>query len=144
MHDLLSRTQYSHFHSYECVADFIEAPSQLLENFCWLLAQLKSISRHYSYLSPEYKELWQRRNPSSFQPPERISVELINSIVDARHVNEALMMLRQVGLSDFDMKIHGQLTDDELTSLSVGGIYNDCRKKYGLIDGPEALGEPAD
>jgi Zn-dependent oligopeptidase len=64
--------------------------------------------------------------------------------VNARHVNEALIMLRQVGLSVFDMKVHRSFTDDELDSLSVGGNYNDCRNMYGLIDGPDVSGEPRD
>ena len=58
IHDLVSRTTYSRFHGTNTVRDFVEAPSQMLENWCWTPSQLKALSRHYSTLSSEYLEAW--------------------------------------------------------------------------------------
>merc|ERR1711939_383107 len=46
IHDLVSRTTYSRFHGTNTVRDFVEAPSQMLENWCWTPSQLKALSRH--------------------------------------------------------------------------------------------------
>ena len=35
IHDLAGRTKYSRFHGTSVVRDFVEAPSQMLENWCW-------------------------------------------------------------------------------------------------------------
>lgn len=48
IHDLVGRTTYSRFHGTSVVRDFVEAPSQMLENWCWTPSQLKSLSNHYS------------------------------------------------------------------------------------------------
>ncbi|KAL2255724.1 hypothetical protein VTK26DRAFT_2808 [Humicola hyalothermophila] len=55
IYDLASKTTYARFHGPAgTVIDFGEAPSQVLENWCFIPEQLKALSRHYSYLSPEY------------------------------------------------------------------------------------------
>lgn len=144
MHDLLSRTRYAAFHGYECAADFIEAPSQFLENWCWLPERLKAISCHYSYL-PEYKEAYLQNNAGIDKQPERqVPDELINGIQHSKHINESLLNLRQVAFSVFDMKVHGPASHDNILKLSISGSYNTLRKEIGLIDGPEALGQPDD
>ncbi|CRK41272.1 hypothetical protein BN1723_018810, partial [Verticillium longisporum] len=35
IHDLAGRTKHSRFHGTSVVRDFVEAPSQMLENWCW-------------------------------------------------------------------------------------------------------------
>ena len=61
IHDLVSKTIYSRFHGTSTVRDFVEAPSQMLENWCWTPSQLKALSHHYSSLSPEYEAAWREQ-----------------------------------------------------------------------------------
>src|ERR1700710_539547 len=68
IHDLAGRTKYSRFHGTSVVRDFVEAPSQMLENWCWTPSQLKSLSKHYYYTSSEYAAAYNEK--SSEKPSE--------------------------------------------------------------------------
>jgi Zn-dependent oligopeptidase len=47
MHGLCSEGDGNSTHLAKCPRDFVEAPSQMLENWCWQPAVLKRLSRHY-------------------------------------------------------------------------------------------------
>ncbi|KAK8176115.1 thimet oligopeptidase [Phyllosticta citrichinensis] len=139
IHDLVSRTTYSQFHGTNTVRDFVEAPSQMLENWCWTPSQLKSLSKHYSYLSPEYKAAFEESSKESSQPPETIPDDLINSLISTKHVNDALFNLRQLHFGIFDMTVHTPASHDEIKALPVSETYNQLRKEISKLDGPEEL-----
>ncbi|KAK1834266.1 peptidase family M3-domain-containing protein [Podospora conica] len=122
IHDLAGRTRYARFHGTSTVRDFVEAPSQMLENWCWTPAQLKSLSSHY-----------QTGNP--------IPDDLIEKLVATKHVNAALFNLRQLHFGLFDMTVHSPKTHAELEQLDVSKLYNDLRAELSGIKGPEAQGE---
>jgi metallopeptidase MepB len=76
IHDLVSKTTYAYFHGTNVVQDFCEAPSQMLENWCWTPEPLKALSQHYSTISPEYLETWKEEqlknspnNDTKITPP---------------------------------------------------------------------------
>jgi metallopeptidase MepB len=140
IHDLVSRTIYSRFHGTSTVRDFVEAPSQMLENWCWTPSQIKSLSKHWSYLSPDYKAAWEasgEAQPASESMPD----ELIDSIVKTRHVNDALFNLRQLHFGIFDMTVHEPSSHDAIEKLDASATYNQLRHEISKLDGPEALGE---
>lgn len=82
IHDLVSRTAYTAFHGWNAPSDFAEAPSTMLENWCWLPHELKQMSCHYTKLGAE--------------TPERIPDAVIESLVRSRSMNRALWFLRQL------------------------------------------------
>ncbi|KAF2223891.1 metallopeptidase MepB [Elsinoe ampelina] len=142
IHDLVSKTQYSLFHGTNTVRDFVEAPSQMLENWCWTPSQLRSLSKHYSYLSDSYKSAWLESSKSTKdQPSEHLPDNLVDSIIRTRHVNDALFNLRQLHFGIFDMTVHEGESHKQIEDLKVGELYNKLRKDISLIDGPEVLGE---
>lgn len=148
IHDLVSRTIYSRFHGTSTVRDFVEAPSQMLENWCWTPSQLRSLSRHYSTLSPEYLAGWQEAHQkrsggktATGPPSERIPDEVIANLIRTKHVNEALFNLRQLHFGIFDMTVHEPSSHAEIDALPISRTYNSLRKEITLLDGPEALGE---
>jgi metallopeptidase MepB len=147
IHDLVSRTRYSRFHGTSTVRDFVEAPSQMLENWCWTPSQIKALSQHYSYLSPEYLAAWKesvkddKEIDGSVAPPERIPDELVSSIVKSEHVNDAIFNLRQLHFGIFDMTVHQPKSHEEVEKLDITGLFNRLRKDITLTDGPEVLGE---
>ena len=47
MHQLCSQTETSKFNGTHVERDFVEAPSQMLENWCWEEETLKMMSGHY-------------------------------------------------------------------------------------------------
>lgn len=147
IHDLVSKTTYSRFHGTNTVRDFVEAPSQMLENWCWTPSQLKSLSRHYSSLSPEYMKAWGEQAAASqggstpAEPAEKIPDELISNLIKTKHVNDALFNLRQLHFGIFDMTVHEPESHDAIEKLKISEKYNHLRKDIVQIDGPEVLGE---
>ena len=140
IHDLVSITTYSRFHGTNTVRDFVEAPSQMLENWCWTPSQLRSLSRHYSYLSPEFKAAYEEDSGSKDKPSERIPDDLIDSIIRTKHVNDALFNLRQLHFGIFDMTVHEPKTHEEAEELHVSELYNKLRHEISKLDGPEVYG----
>jgi metallopeptidase MepB len=124
IHDLAGRTRYARYHGTSTVRDFVEAPSQMLENWCWTPSQLKSLSKHYE----------------SGQP---IPDDLIEKLIATKHVNDGLFNLRQLHFGLFDMTVHTPKTHEELEKLDVSKLYNDLRVQISQIKGPEAQGEPS-
>ena len=51
-HGLLSRTKFARFHGTNVARDFVEAPSQMLENWCWEPSVLSVMSSHYEKKEP--------------------------------------------------------------------------------------------
>lgn len=122
IHDLAGRTRYARYHGTSTVRDFVEAPSQMLENWCWTPSQLKSLSSHYETGSP-------------------IPEDLIAKLIATKHVNDALFNLRQLHFGLFDMTVHTPKTHADLEQMDVTKLYNDLRVQISQIKGPEAQGE---
>lgn len=141
IHDLVSRTTFSRFHGTNTVGDFVEAPSQMLENWCWTPSQLKSLSKHWSYASQEYKAAYLESSKASTQPEEKIPDDLIHSIISTKHVNDALFNLRQLHFGEFDMRVHEPASHADLEKLDVSETFNKMRAEISGLDGPEKLGE---
>ncbi|KAJ5935698.1 saccharolysin [Penicillium verhagenii] len=139
IHDLVAKTIYSTFHGTKSTEDFAEAPSQMLENWCWLPSQLKSLSRHYSTLSTEICGLEKEERQS--RPSEQIPEEMITGLIQSRNSKRALYHLHRVFLSIFDLKIHTPRTHKEIMDLDISSKYNSLRKAIRLTDGPETLGQ---
>ena len=142
IHDLVSRTIYSRFHGTNTVRDFVEAPSQMLENWCWTPSQLKALSKHYSYLSSEYNEAWKEASSGDkSQPEETIPDDLIQKLIKTKNLNGALFNLRQLHFGTFDMTIHEPKSHEAIEKMEISETYNALRKDISKIEGPEALGE---
>lgn len=141
IHDLVAKTIYSRFHGTNTVRDFVEAPSQMLENWCWTPSQLKSLSRHYSTLSPDYKKAHEEQAGDKAGPEEQIPDELISNLIKTKHVNDALFNLRQLHFGIFDMTVHEPADHEAIKNLDISVTYNSLRKDIAQLEGPEALGE---
>ncbi|KAK0744929.1 peptidase family M3-domain-containing protein [Apiosordaria backusii] len=125
IHDLVGRTQYARYHGTSTVRDFVEAPSQMLENWCWTPSQLKGLSKHY-------------------KTGKSIPNDLIEKLISTKHVNDALFNLRQLHFGLFDMTVHTPKSHEELEKLDLSKLYNNLRADISKIKGPEAQGEPSD
>lgn len=142
IHDVVSKTAYACFHGTETVLDFGEAPSQMLENWCWMPAPLKLLARHYSSLSPEYLESWQKAGNEGQPPPSsQMPDDMIESLTKAKHVNGALFHLNQLGIGIFDMVVHGPETHAAIEAMNISKTYNTIRREIFPPESPAALGE---
>ncbi|KAL5461044.1 hypothetical protein PMIN06_002392 [Paraphaeosphaeria minitans] len=138
IHDLVSKTIYSRFHGTNTVRDFVEAPSQMLENWCWTPSQLRSLSHHYSHLSPEYEAAYKEASGADKKPAEQIPNSLIANLISTKHVNDALFNLRQLHFGMFDMTVHEPKSHEGIKELDITSTYNQLRHDISQLDGPEA------
>ncbi|KAJ6177440.1 Metallopeptidase MepB, partial [Penicillium canescens] len=141
IHDLVAKTTYSTFHGTKSTEDFAEAPSQMLENWCWVPSQLKSLSRHYSTLSAESCSLGKGERQPESMPSEQIPDEMITGLIQSRNWKTGLYNLFRVFLSVFDLKVHTPRTHQEIIDLDISSKFNSLRKAIRLTDGPETLGQ---
>ncbi len=96
LHQTLTTSRFTRFSGTRVERDFVEAPSQMLEHWCWRPDMLVGFSRHHETGDPL---------PSS----------LINRMIEARHTSSAIATLRQIYFSRLDLAYHtesGRSTDD--------------------------------
>ncbi|RDW79446.1 hypothetical protein BP6252_04084 [Coleophoma cylindrospora] len=89
IHNLVSKTLYARFHGTAVAVDFGEAPSQMLEQWCYIPTFLKSLGQHYSYDSPESFNSWEAKANGAPRPPIQLPDEMIQNIVRLRPTSSA-------------------------------------------------------
>ncbi|KAM3518186.1 hypothetical protein NHJ13051_008369 [Beauveria bassiana] len=129
IHNLVSRTKYLKFHGTSLPPDFVEIPSLMLENWCWIPQILVSMSTHYSHLRPEYRDKWQREHPGEEQPPKQVPDEIAHALVKYRYSGRGLYHLFQLSISLFDLAIHSAGSAEEAESMNVQKLWYDIREK---------------
>jgi len=140
IHSLVGRTSFASTWGTRTSKDFVEIPSKMLENWCWIPEILRSISTHYSYLSQTYTDAWVADNPSLPPPPKHLPFELAERLAATRNVNLASVTQRQLYLSKFDRRIHGASSKEEVDAMYFTEIYNSTRKDISGLCGPEVDG----
>ncbi|GAA5844231.1 hypothetical protein JCM3766R1_000977 [Sporobolomyces carnicolor] len=113
-HGLLSETQFAKFHGTAVARDFVEAPSQMLENWCWEPSVLKALSSHY------------------LRPDESLPTDLVSKLLKSRSLNQGLFNLRQLFFGLYDMKLH--TTEWDLTEEGQTKLWNGLRSEVSLVD----------
>ena len=142
MHCLLSRTKYAAYHGTWTDKDFSEVPSMMLENFFWQFHHIKDISFHYSRLSPAHMAIWKQENPNmDILPPEKIPDDMAVSIIETNSSDKALLRLRQLHMTVFDMTIHTPERHQSIEDINFAQLWNRLRKEIVMLCGPEELGE---
>ncbi|WYZ34033.1 hypothetical protein EsH8_I_000309 [Colletotrichum jinshuiense] len=150
IHDLVSRTQFARFHGpMGTVVDFGEAPSQMLENWCWTPSQLRGLSRHYSYLSEECLKSWRESSKAehgegaqeTLRPAERIPEAVVEALLKTKHVGKALGTLHQLFIGVFDMAAHQPTSQEAVQETNFTALWNTLRREIVPTDDPSVLGE---
>ncbi|MGN6553792.1 MAG: M3 family metallopeptidase [Verrucomicrobiota bacterium] len=91
MHSILTRANYSRFSGTSVPRDFVEAPSQMLENWVWDKSVLDSFAADY-------------RDPS-----KKIPVEILAKLKEARLATEGTRYRRQLAFGIMDLALHTQI-----------------------------------
>ena len=94
LHGILANTQYPNLSGTSVKWDFVELPSQFLENYCYEPEFLKSFAKHY-------------------QTGEVLSDEKIEKLAQSKNFMEGYQTLRQLGFGLLDMAYHTDLKDEK-------------------------------
>ncbi|EQB47876.1 hypothetical protein CGLO_12953 [Colletotrichum gloeosporioides Cg-14] len=137
LHDLICRTKYTRFHGTRVKPDFGEAPSTMLENWCWMPDELVKMSRHYTRVDPAYAAKWREDHNDAELPPEKIDEKLVERLVESRSLNRALWFLRQILFAKFDMDVNNQKSTDAVRELDEVKLYNDLKETLTMTKNPE-------
>jgi len=88
LHGMLANTKYPSLSGTSVFWDFVELPSQILENWCYEKEALKLFAKHY-------------------QTDEVIPMELVEKIKESATFQQGMQTLRQISFGLLDMNWHG-------------------------------------
>jgi thimet oligopeptidase len=99
MHTILTRAKYVRFSGTSVPRDFVEAPSQMLENWVWDKSVLDSFAADY-------------RDPS-----KKIPAEILAQLKAARLATEGTRYRRQLSFGLMDLALHSQINAANATNV---------------------------
>lgn len=111
LHHLLSDIELEPLAGTNVEWDFVELPSQFMENFTWEKISLDYFAKHY-----------QNQNPI----PDR----LLEAVLKSRIFQEGLACIRQVEFALFDLGLYMQ----EEIKISALELYKEIVAKYGIFE----------
>lgn len=95
--------------------DVVELPSQFLENWCWQPEALAFISGHY-------------------ETGEPLPEALLDKMLAARNYQSAMMMMRQLEFSLFDLRIHSEIKGENPPSIQQ--VLDEVREQTAVLKPP--------
>jgi len=116
LHQLLGEVEIESLTGTSVAWDFVELPSQLMENFCWDKTSLDLFATHH-------------------ETGEPIPDELFDKMIASRNHNSALGFMRQLNLSRIDLEIHRHL--DAVRDLGIDGFYREILGDYLVEIAPQ-------
>lgn len=123
LHGMLANTQYPNLSGTSVKWDFVELPSQFLENFCYEPEFLKTFAKHY-------------------KTGEILPDEKIEKIAQSKNFMEGYQTLRQIGFGLLDMNYHTKV--EELEHKSVKEFEDNYTKATQLYPAnPETAMSPS-
>jgi len=106
LHTSLTRAPYSTLSGYNVEWDFVETPSQVLEEWAWQPQVLDAISGLYT------------------DPAQKLPADLRTRMIEARDMDAGMSYCRMLMLSDEDMLFHTASGPVDVTSIS-DAMYKD-------------------
>jgi thimet oligopeptidase len=98
LHNSLGHTELVRFSGFNTEWDFVEAPSQIMEHWCWDADVLSRFARHH-------------------ETGEPIPTDLVEQLVAARDLHIAITNLRQVTFGKLDLAFHGPGEEKDLRAI---------------------------
>lgn len=99
LHNLMTTAKITRFSGTSVAWDFVEAPSQVLENWCWDHKILSRISKHTK------------------DPSRQISEDFVKKMNEAQKAGVGLFYLRQVAFAKADLEFHAEGARKDSTAI---------------------------
>lgn len=115
MHQVLTTAEYSSQSGSSVKRDFVEAPSQMLENWVWEKDSLAKMSGHY-------------------QTGEAIPVDMLENLLASQDANLGLIYSRQAFLAQVDQFYH---TIESDAPIDTTQIWQELQKEIMLVGIPK-------
>src|SRR6266513_1514320 len=112
LHSIVTRAKYGRFTGTHVPGDFVEAPSQMLQNWVWDKKVLDTFAADYRDAS------------------KKIPAEIIKKMNDAKLANAGVFYRRQFAFASLDLALHDQHADDD--SYDCVAISNPILQKVFL------------
>ena len=96
------------FGGFNSETDFVETPSQLMEQWTWQKPVLQRLSHHY-------------------KTGESLPDEMIENLIKSKNFCSALFNLRQLSFGIFDYTVHAKEITDSVLEVRVGEMMSDRR-----------------
>jgi thimet oligopeptidase len=94
LHSIVTRAKYGRFAGTHVPGDFVEAPSQMLQNWVWDKKVLDTFAADY-------------RDPS-----KKIPAEIVRKMNDSKLANAGVLYRRQFAFASLDLALHNQHPED--------------------------------
>jgi len=117
LHHMLSRVPVRSLACTRVAQDFVELPSQILENWCTEKEALDGFAKHY-------------------QTGESIPQALVDKLIRARNFRAATMQMRQLGFAAVDLALHTEY--DSARDGDVNAFANRILSRYSAARLPES------
>jgi thimet oligopeptidase len=117
LHTIVTRAKYSRFAGTNVPGDFVEAPSQMLQNWVWDKKVLDTFAADYR------------------DPAKKISAETINKMKEAKLATAGVYYRRQFAFAAVDLALHAPHPEDQ--SYDCVAISNPILERVFLPIAPE-------
>ena len=117
LHDILTVSPLQYYSGTSVLQDFVEAPSQILENWVWEKEILKLFTHHY-------------------ETGEVIPDRLVNKMIAAKNVNSGLKTLQQIFYGVYDFTLHDGFDPfGEFNTTDLADLLQNEITLYPYLDG---------